>query len=286
MVRHPLCCAAPAAVVAILRPALRCPRHGRWLTEPVTDGTAAGARRAVPVVIAAVVVLEGVGLLSLGWGLDRLAWGDYPMTLLGISSAIAALAAAGLGAWSVAALSQNRWTWVSVDAEGTTIRRRRPWVWLARGAAAATAICGLCGTVFCLQGRENLPLGWGFSADDWVVPGIVAVCGLLLVYRTFGPVAAGYLRLTPTGVVFRGVVNGSARVRWSDIADIAERPSWPLTCTLVDEKGGGPVLIGAQPPQSTNFALYRLIRHYWANPADRDELTDGRVAERVAEPGR
>jgi hypothetical protein len=121
----------------------------------------------------------------------------------------------------------------------------------------------------------------------WSIAAIgVTLTGITNLWSLFKRGGNSIQRLSPRGFeLSQGVssVNGE----WDDVVEMADRRPGkrpPIRATLVVTFSDGKVRTQAIDSYTPGGeALRRLVRYYWINPDRRDELTDGRAIERLAE---
>jgi hypothetical protein len=111
---------------------------------------------------------------------------------------------------------------------------------------------------------------------------IVAISGLFTAYRRGG---MGYLKLTSTGIENANVAFTKS-FAWDDVVKVTDRAETKRTrkaIVLSLQDGSEEIIEGADLYVPRGAALYWMVRHYWHNPEDRPELTDGRALDRLRE---
>jgi hypothetical protein len=150
------------------------------------------------------------------------------------------------------------------------------------------ALCGVIGLLVWwrggadvaeFSGRQQLRMG--------IASGLLAAVGLVSCPRWFGHVGPlGYLQLSPSGVRYAQGFR-TVRLSWSDIAEVGDEypSSRKLPCPITFRLRTGGLKVFVPGAFGDNPAgIYWMIREYWEHTARREELVDGRAAERL--PGR
>jgi hypothetical protein len=111
---------------------------------------------------------------------------------------------------------------------------------------------------------------------------VVAVLTLISAWRRGG---AGHLKLTPVGIDDANVAFTKS-VDWDDVVNVTDsaetkRTRKPVVLCLQDGSEG--IIGGADIYVPRGAALYWMVRHYWRNPHERPELTDGQALDRLRE---
>lgn len=205
-------------------------------------------------------------------------------------SVLAALTAAGLGVFAsgvVATVSATSLTSSRLHADsdnrGTTLRANPFAVWCLVVALIGAAFGSGFYVVFIRPGGEELPFAApGRGLVSQFLMGcllLISLIGLAALVRRREP---GYLRIGRDGVENADIFQ-TRTARWEDIVDITDkadkRSRNPLVLKLRDDK---PIVVAnAAAYAAGSPAMYWMVRHYWKNPENRAELTDGRALERL-----
>jgi hypothetical protein len=216
------------------------------------------------------------------WGVVATVRGHYLTTaftigwaaLIGLTGA--ALMLALFGRTSVRATS---------DSTGTTVRPDRWFSVLFFAGFAAAIPTGVLFVIFVPRGDIDIPMSRGMQIFSPALMGsavVVAVITLISAWRRGG---AGHLKLTPAGIDNANVAFTKS-VDWDDVVNVTDsaetkRTRKPIVLCLQD--GSEEIIGGADIYVPRGAALYWMVRHYWHNPQDRPELTDGRALDRLRE---
>lgn len=239
------------------------------------------------------VLLAANTIACLTWALITFIRGEVPT---GVTSLLLGLGSLGMIGAITEPGSVRLPASCRFDASGTVVRP--PWVFNA--ATVLMVVTSLSGVAlffaWCLPtGRFDMPEPPVDShsplfAVVFFIPVLAVLIPFLTSLLSVGAVVShrggsmNYLRLTPQG--FENVViRTTARGAWSDIADIDPPTTEPdrsrghaLTLAMTD---GSVARIPTHSLVADDGPLRAMIRFYWRNPALRDELTDGRAAQRL-----
>jgi hypothetical protein len=92
-----------------------------------------------------------------------------------------------------------------------------------------------------------------------------------------------YLRMTVKSLEIGNTVSSAER-SWDEVTDVADRPTkarQPTGTTYITTADGRTRILSSDWYTPGGRALRELVRFYWQNPQHREELTDGRAAERL-----
>lgn len=229
------------------------------------------------------VVVTGLVVLCLVTAVVSLGRGEIPTTVVVTGVALAFLGAESVVVIILAGKVKPR---MEVSAQQTTIRPDlvvdRLLLWATVVAFVAVAVYA----IFAPQGKIDLAPPYG-SQRMWSIAAIgVTLTGTANLWSLFTRGGSSFQRLSPHGFELgQGVssVNGE----WDDVVDITDRRPGrrpPVRATLVVTFSDGKVRTQAIDSYTPGGqALRRLVRYYWINPDRRDELTDGRAIERLAQ---
>jgi hypothetical protein len=109
---------------------------------------------------------------------------------------------------------------------------------------------------------------------------LVGVFSLRQMIRRRG---TSYLRMTIDSLEIGNTVSSAER-SWDEVTDVADRPQrarQPTGTTYITTKDGRTRILPSDWYTPGGHALRELVRIYWQHPEHREELTDGRAAERL-----
>lgn len=228
-------------------------------------------------------VFGALDILSIVWTVRSIAHGEYLTAFVVLCFFVSMFA---LMAYLVVVLRANVRPRVEYGDEATTVRPYRTLDWLTKigtitayGAAATYAI-------FTPMGKIDIPQPPGNHQYLLYLATGGAVWGIFDLWRTFRRGGVSYIRLTPNGF---DMSQGSSSVSgvWDEVADVSDRrpgkspPFRGMVFVVFKEDRVRSLVVDSYTPRGT--AMRRLVRYYWMNPERRDELTDGRAAERLAQ---
>lgn len=220
--------------------------------------------------------------LILYWGVAATLRGHYLTTVVTIGWAAlivatgAALMLASFGKTSLRATD---------DSTGTKVLPDRRFSALCFAGFAALIPSGVLFVIFTPMGDIDIPMSRGMQIFSPVLMGsavVVAVVTLISAWRRGG---MGYLKLTPVGIDNANVAF-TMSFAWDDIVNVADSAETKRTrkaIVLCLRDGSEEIIGGADLYVPRGAALYWMVRHYWRNPQDRSELTDGRALDRLRE---
>lgn len=233
--------------------------------------------------VSAIFVLGLVGSLFAIWAILSLTRVRYASALVVACFAIFAF---GLLAVKVITATRKVAPRVGQDAGGLTLRPD----WKADRLGILAIWGAFAGMLFY---AIFAPLGWvdlpGPTADRtvYVVMSIAGVLiGLPSLWRTTTQRGISFLRLTPNGFE-TGDAYSRVESMWTELSEISDRPRqkrWFLGggSTYVTTSDGRTRTIATDWYTPDGRAVRELMRLYWQHPEERDELADGRAAERLA----
>lgn len=135
-------------------------------------------------------------------------------------------------------------------------------------------------------GFAELP---GVRDQKWfAMASIVGVIvGLPSLWRIATQGGMSYLRLTANGFEV-GDAYSRAEDTWDELSELSDRPRhrpWILIAgsTYLTTLDGRTRTLASDWYTPGGCALRKLVRHYWKYPECRDELTDGRAAQRLGD---
>jgi hypothetical protein len=172
----------------------------------------------------------------------------------------------------------------SRDATGTMLRPDRTLTWVMMTTIGLYIPLGLAVVVLTLSGELHLfPTRRGQAG--LVVTGallvMTAVTGFVTAWRRGG---IGYVKLTPSGIDIADIKR-TETVGWDDILavdDHSDSNKKIHRAIVIKSRDGSERPIGnADLYVPKGVGLYWMVRHYWRQVEDRDELTDGRALERL-----
>jgi len=248
------------------------------LKVPEPKGWSAGSR---PYRWAFLGGLALVGL-ALYWGIVATIRGHYLTTvvILGWMSLPLCLAVAmTLASFGRVSLR------VAYDSTGTTVRPDRVFGILFFAGLVALIPSGILFVIFTPRGAIDIPMSRGMQIFSPAVMGfavIVAISGLFIAHRRGG---MGHLKLAATGIDNANVAFTKS-FAWDDVVNVTDEAETKRTrkaIVLCLQDGGEEIIEGADLYVPRGAALYWMVRHYWHNPQDRPELTDGRALDRLRE---
>lgn len=209
--------------------------------------------------------------------------GEYLPAIQGVALTAVSLGLAGASAKYGSNAVRPR---AEVDGLGTTVRPDR-----LLDVSLGIAVLGMgVNVAFAWVWATTSSADWQLAVPTWLVAGAritgvlvgVVICLSLTGFVRRG--ASTHLRLAPAGVdVGRGVRTRSAG--WDQIRDVVYDPPrgrWAIRGSLAVAVSGGDALrIRTEMFTSHGAALRDLVDYYWRHPDARDELVDGRAAERL-----
>lgn len=226
--------------------------------------------------------VNAFAVLCLVWAVISLGRGEYltVVVVLGL-----ALAFVGLEASLVLVIRGRVSPRAEFGDQGTTIRPDRAVDGLLQWATVAAVAAMATYAIFTPQGRIDIPLPYGNQRMFTIVAIGVALTGIVNLWQMFKRGGLSFQRLTADGFELGQGVS-SVHGEWDAVADIADRRPGkppPLRATLFVKFRDGRTRTQAIDSYTPGGdALRRLVRYYWVNPDQRDELTDGRAIERLA----
>jgi hypothetical protein len=236
-------------------------------------------RNGTAVLVFAILLFGTTGIAALVIAVKAIAVGDLLTTAVVLGSAVFCMCASLIG---IRILFMKPTLRASFDGDGTTLRADLPSLVLGFVALGAAIPTGILYCIYVPQGRVDIPL----SAGDRVFsPYLIA---LLVLIALWGFVSlatrreAGHFTLSTDGyeIVTLGV--RAVRGAWDAVVDIGsvhKKTRRPIVFVLRD--GRADVLRNASGFAPNGAAVYWMVRHYWLQPEDRSELTDGRALERL-----
>jgi hypothetical protein len=175
---------------------------------------------------------------------------------------------------------------IRIDREGTTFRPD-PGIDIAMQAGVIGGVVACVLIIILLPaGKLAIPVPPHMRYSLPFMAGVIAVTGAPMACRNLMRGSMSYLRLTPTGFE---LAQGwqPQRGDWASVTGVStevpgQKASTPSTIAFLMTDGSTPwMAAGTFTPEGS--ALRDLVRFYWQHPEARDELTDGRVAQRLAE---
>jgi hypothetical protein len=216
------------------------------------------------------------------WGVAATLRGHYLTTAFTIGW----VALIGLTGGALMLASYGRTTLRATgDSTGTKVLPDRRFSVLCFAGFAAIIPSGVLFVIFAPRGDIDIPMSRGmqiFSPALMASAVIVAISGLFTAYRRGG---MGYLKLTSTGIENANVAFTKS-FAWDDVVKVTDRAETKRTrkaIVLSLQDGSEEIIEGADLYVPRGAALYWMVRHYWHNPEDRPELTDGRALDRLRE---
>jgi hypothetical protein len=173
----------------------------------------------------------------------------------------------------------------NVDSGGTTLWPNPRATALLVAGFAVFVPGGFLFVVFAPQDALDLPMSRGVQIFMPIAMGLavlLAVVGLAAVWRRSG---IGHLTLGPAGVNVANILS-TRSIDWQDVGEIHDHSETKKTrkaVVLCLRDGGEEVVEGLDLYVGGGTGLYWMVRHYWAHPDDRGELTDSRGLQRLDE---
>ena len=174
---------------------------------------------------------------------------------------------------------------VENDSAGTTFRPDRSMDIPVQAALAGLVLATALITILLPIGKLTIPVPPNMRVALPFMAAAIAVTGAPMVWRNLRRGSTSYLRLTVEGFeIAQGWRHRSAS--WSSVKDVAsEAPSQTkptpgaIVFVMSDDAAWTLTALSFAPDGA---ALRDLVRFYWQHPESRDELIDGRAAERIA----
>lgn len=240
-----------------------------------------------PVTSVAVVALlfGGLGMFCTVWVFKLLEQGRYPSMLVVAGFAVFAFAVLAMRVIVAAGSVRPR---IEYDSTGTVLRPDLKVDRLSMTGAVVAFATMLLYAVGAAVGVVALP---GVADQKWfilacVVGVVIGVPSLIRMTRQGG---MGLLRLSAEGVEHADAYFRAER-SWDEMTDVSDRPrqqNWLQMSgsTYVTTSDGRTRTLASDWYTPGGHALRELVRFYWQHPEHRDELTDGRAARRLVDPG-
>lgn len=220
------------------------------------------------------------GVASAILGITRVMSGSYLTACILAGSTVFCAGFTAAGVRSVFAKVPLHATY---DSKGTTLQPDPLTTTLALVSLFALIPSGTLYVIYVPRGSVDLPLGRAEQIFSPILIGLgvaIAVWGLIAFARRR---TAGFVRLTPTGFELANLVL-TQKGTWDDVVDITDQYSdkqGRQPTVFVMKEGRPKVLKNTGGFAPNGAALYWMIRHYWKNPKNRAELTDGSAIERL-----
>jgi hypothetical protein len=230
------------------------------------------------------LVVNGLVLLCVVWACICLARGEFLTLVVVLAFAFAFV---GLECSLLLVMRGKVKPRAEFVGRATTIRPDKTVDGLLMWATIAAVIAVTTYAIFTPLGMIDIPLPYGKRMFLVLAIG-AALTGIANVWRLFKRGGNSFLTLDPLSLELGQGVS-SVDGAWDDIADIADRrpgksPPFRATLFVVFHDGRTrTVAIDSYTPKGT--ALRRFVRFYWLNSDHREELTDGRAIDRLAEFG-
>jgi hypothetical protein len=174
---------------------------------------------------------------------------------------------------------------INVNDRGTTIRPDRGIDIPIQLSLLGLVIAGGLFVIFAPTGRLDIPVPREMRLYLPFVAAIAALSGAPVLWRSLRRGSSKYLCLTPDGFEiaqgWRPHAADWATVR--DVTDVIPGQSVPTRGAIVVITSDGAASLAAASITPDGRALRELVRYYWINPDRRDELTDGRAIQRLAD---
>lgn len=228
------------------------------------------------------LTLGAFGLLSTFWAMVCLGHGEFPTVLVAVGAAmfgcgmVVMLSKVGTRAVSVR---------VAVDDAETTFRPDRQ----VEGYLMA-AIIGLwtAMVLYATLAPMNMVQVPSPRGDRQYLIGtaiVGALVGLPSLRQILVKRGMSYLRLSPDGWEMGNSYSSVSR-SWDDVTDVSDRPAdgrRPINTgsTYITTTDGRTRLLPSDWYTPGGDAMRDLVRFYWQHPERRDDLVDGRAAERL-----
>ncbi|MDT5079112.1 MAG: hypothetical protein QOJ80_3749 [Mycobacterium sp.] len=236
---------------------------------------------ALPAAVVCGLFLGPIGSLSAIWAVICMVRGDF----------LSATAALGFAAFCFGfivpffkVVPGNIRPRAEFDENGTTFRPDRGIDVPIAVSLLGLAIGGGMLAVFKPIGQLDIPVPEQMRLSIPFTGGVAAVAIVPILVRTLRRGGSKYLRLTPEGFE---IAQGWAvkRGRWADVKDVTDdqpgqsKPT-PAAIAIGLADGSWLAVAGASFVPNGD-ALRKLVRFYWQNPKQRNELTDDRAINRL-----
>ncbi|MBY0287724.1 MAG: hypothetical protein K2X52_11285 [Mycobacteriaceae bacterium] len=230
------------------------------------------------------------GLIFGGFGVFTAAWTALFILRGELLNAVVALGVSafcfGLIIPMFAVVPGNVAPRVDVDDVGTTFRPDRAVDLPIQIALVGVVIAAAVYTIFAPAGMVTIPVPPVMRYWLPFTSGVVLLISVRYVWRNFRRGSISYLRLTPSGFEFAQDWRPQYG-DWDQVKDVTEEapgqqaptPGF-VVCVMSDDSAPS---VAARSYTPNGRALRELIRFYWKHPESRDELTDGRAVERLAQ---
>jgi hypothetical protein len=234
-----------------------------------------------PVAVAFLFILfVPFGALCLAWAFIFSVRTEYLSALVALGFAVFSLALVAM----VATVASRKVTpRVTRDDAGIMVRpdRRVDSLLLAStiGAFLAMAVYAVCAPLDML----DIPVPRGDRRYFVAACAAGVLVGLFSLRQLIRQRGMSYLRMTPEGLETGNTMSAVER-SWGEVTDVADRPRngrKPSGTTYITSAGGRTRELPSDWYTPGGDGLRELVRFYWQHPEHREELTDGRAAERL-----
>lgn len=228
-------------------------------------------------------VLDGLAIVAIWWAVVSFAHGEYLTVVVVTGFAFAFLC---LTASLVLVMRRKVRPLADVGDRGTTIRPDHIVGGLVKWGTVTAYLALATFAIFAPLGKIDIPLPPGNRQYILIVAFAGTIWGIVDVWRTFKRGGVSFIKLDADGFAMS---QGSSSINggWDDVVAITDRrpgkPA-PLRAMIFVKFGDDRIrslVVDSYTPGGD--AVRRLVRYYWMNSDKRDELTDGRAVERLAE---
>jgi hypothetical protein len=231
------------------------------------------------------VVLDGLAISCIVWAVISFGRDEYLTVVVVLGIAVMCI---GLTSSLVLVMCRKVSPRAELRDQGISIRPDRVVDDLIKVGIVGGYIATALYAIFTPLGKIDIPQPPGNHQYVVVVAAGGAIWGIFDLWRTFKRGGVSFVRLTPTGFEMS---QGSSSMNgvWDDVSAITDRrpeKSPPFRAMIFvkfrDDRIRSLVVDSYTPGGD---AMRQLVRYYWLNADKRDELTNGRAIERLAEFG-
>jgi hypothetical protein len=229
------------------------------------------------------MIIGPVGLLATFWTVVCISRNEYLTVLVTIGMATFCFGMSTAGVVKLAGRVVARTTY---DRKGTTIRPDPLADRSMLSGCSGLVVASFVFAIFQPLGKIDIPIPQTQRLALPFMAAATVLIGVPMLWPMFRRGSTGYLRLTPVGYEIASGFKPSFG-DWSGIVKISDavplqKKQQPENL-VVERSDGSWATLSAGSITPGGADLRSLMQFYWKHPECRDELTDGRTAQRLAE---
>ncbi len=220
------------------------------------------------------------GVFCLVWALMFLARAEYLSAVVALGFAVFSL---GLIAMIATVASRKVTPRVTCDDAGITLRPDQKVDSLLIASTFGAFFAMAFYAVIAPLGMIDIPVPRNDQRYFVFACAAAVLGGLFSMRQIIRRRGTSYLRMTVESLELGNTVSSAER-SWDEVTDIADRPQkarQPTGTTYIATADGRTRIVPSDWYTPGGRALRELVRFYWQHPEHREELTDGRAAERL-----